>query len=136
MRTGLIAALVGGLALAGCTAYPYGTYGYGSYGYGYGPYGYGYSPGYYSAPAYVGVGGGSYYYGRPYAYNRSYNNNWNGGGWHGGNWNNNGWHGGNWNGGGWHGGGNVYSRSSQPAQRAATPQTRSFEHALGFVPNP
>lgn len=130
MRTGLIAALVGGVALAGCAAYPYP---YGSYGYGYGPYGYGYSPGYYSAPAYVGFGGGSYYYGRPYAYNRWHGNDWHGGGWHGGNWNNNGWHGGNWNGGGWHGG---YAHSSQPAQRAATPETRQLERAMGFRPNP
>lgn len=129
MRAGLIAAMVGGLALAGCAAYPYGYGGYSPYGYGYG-----YAPGYYAAPAVVGYGGG--YYAQPYAYNNYWRGrDWNHGNWNQGNWNQGGWHGGGWNGGGWHGG-NVYSRSSQPAQRAATPQTRSFEHAMGFVPNP
>lgn len=138
MRIGLMATLAGGLALAGC-AYPYsGAPGYG-YGYG-GDYGYGgYGPSY-AAPAYAQAYGYSPGYVQPYRYG-GYGGGWRGGDRdHGGNWHGQsqgGWHGQQQS--GWHGqsgrGGGQLSRSTQPAQRAATPQTKSFERAMGFRPD-
>lgn len=136
MRIGLVAAVAGGLALAGC-AYPYG-YGYGGgYGYGYGPSyapayyagGYGYSPAYVQPYRYAGgvyAGGGQW----------GHDGNWHGqpqNDWHG--QPQNGWHGQSQH--GWNGQPRpgAYQRSTQPAQRAASPQTRQFEHDLGFRPN-
>ncbi|MEO9189065.1 MAG: hypothetical protein ABI224_03550 [Acetobacteraceae bacterium] len=129
--------LTGGLALAGC-AYPYGAPGYG-YG---GGYGYGYGPSY-ASPVYAQTYGYAPAYAQGYGYSPGYSQSygyrpgWNGG--------QQLYHDGNrygrpqaaqpqraWNGQPRPG---AYQRSDQPAQRAATPQTRSFEHALGFVPN-
>lgn len=130
MRTGLMAVLAGGLALAGC-AYPYGApgYGYGG-GYGYGPsyaQSYGYSPGYAQGYGY------SPGYAQPYGYRPG----WNGGQQLYRDGNRDGQPQRAWNGQSRQGSDQrgSYQRSNQPAQRAATPETKSFERSLGFVPN-
>jgi len=124
MRLSATVILAGGLALAGCA--PYGVAGYPGYdayaaqGYGYSPYGGG---GYYAPPVYAQ----SYGYARP-TYVRPYQRDYDrdrgrGGGeqlYHS----------------GYRNPAPPLPRSNQPAQVHASPQTKSFERALGFAPNP
>ena len=132
MRLALAAVLAGGLALAACAPYGVAGYGYpsdGAYttqGYGYSPYG---GQGYYAPPTVYAPQAYGYsqpLYAQPYGYQRGYERN------------------------------NVYrapervyhgnnslyraqarppERSVQPAQVNASHETKSFERALGFVPN-